>query len=235
MMKSLLSMLLLISFSFGGSNIADNKLNEMTMLIHKQDIIASAIDEYIILYGAIPSNLAALKSVNLIDTNTTYTGTMNINGLTKVIQLNDTLSSNTTDYQKDFYLNTNNKLKQSTHLISSNTASAIYQFSTKAISNYLSALSGIIVSPSIPTTPSEGTVWLNSITSQLYIYASATWVSVNPKKLYILRDIAELPTTATINDGAIVLTTTTLTKYLYTGTAWVTIPQTIPFTYNGVF
>ena len=92
---------------------------------------------------------------------------------------------------------------------------------------------GVTVSPTAPV-GTNGVTWLNSITKTLYFYASG-WKSLNVKKLYIVRSTAELPIPANVNDGAIVLTTTSLVKYLYDGTSWQAIPQSIPFTYNGVF
>ena len=146
--------------------------------------------------------------------------------------MSDTVSP-AQDYQKDYYLNTTDRSKESTHTISGSTFTASYSFTSKAIFSYL-ASSSMTVSPTAPSSPATGSLWLNSLTNQIYYYSSG-WLSVNPRKLYIVRDASELPTAATVNDGAMVVTTSSLTKYLYNGTAWLVIPQSIPFTYNGTF
>lgn len=234
MKKLLLSIFLTLTCN--AETVQESRLNAITALIQKQDLIAAAIDTYVSLYGTTPASIATLKSATLLGTNVTYTGTMNVSGTTKTIILSDTLSP-VQEYQKDYYLNTTNKTKESTHTLTGNTFTATYSFSTKAIFSYLSSVSSasMTVSPSAPSSPASGAVWLNSLTNQIYYYSVGGWISVNPRKLWILRNVAELPTTATINDGAIIHDGTNLTKYLYTGTTWALIPQSIPFTYNGAF
>lgn len=233
MMKKLILILLTtLSLCFSEETIVDNKINEITMLIKKQDHIAGAVDTYISMYGTIPANVNALKTANLLGADVVYTGTLSVNGVGKSIVLSDTVTAPET-YQSDLYLNTNDRIKYSTHTVSGTNFSSSYPFTSKATFSYLSS-STMIVSPTAPSSPSNGTVWLHSLTKQIYYY-SGGWVSLNPRKLWILRNTAELPTTATANDGAIIHDGTNLSKYLYSGTAWVLIPQSIPFTYNGTF
>lgn len=231
-MKKLILIILIALSCYGVEDVRDNRLNAITALIKKQDMIAATCDMYISLYGAIPSSIVTLKNANLLPSSVTYSGTITVNGATKTIVLSDTVSPNET-YQKDFYLNTTDKAKESTHTVSGNTFTASYQFTTKAIYSY-TASSSMTVSPTAPASPTNGSTWLNSLTNQIYYYLGG-WISVNPRKLYIVRDVSELPTGATINDGAMVVTTSSLTKYLYNGTAWLVIPQSIPFTINGAF
>lgn len=231
MKKLILIALLALSSCYGVEDVRDNRLNTITALIKKQDMIAATADMYISLYGAIPSSIVTLKNANLLPPGTTYSGTITINGATKTIVLSDTVSPNET-YQKDFYLNTTDRSKESTHTVSGNTFIASYPFTSKAIYSY-TASSSVTVSPTAPASPINDMTWLNSITNQIYIYKGG-WLSVNPRKLYIVRDFSEFPT-GTINDGGIVLTTTSITKYLHNGTGFQVIPQSIPFTINGAF
>lgn len=232
MKKVFLIFLIMLSSCYADNDVQDNRLNAITTLIKKQDMIAASCDMYISLHGALPSSIVTLKNANLLPPDVIYSGTITVNGASKAIMLSDTVSPNNT-YQKDFYLNTTDRSKESTHTVSGNTFTASYPFTSKATFSY-TASSSITVSPTAPASPTNGMTWLNSLTNQIY-YFNGGWISVNPRKLYIVRDIAELPTSAATNDGAIVLTTISLAKYLYSGTAWVAIPQTIPFTYNGTF
>jgi hypothetical protein len=232
MKKLILIILLVLSSCYADESVQGNRLNTITALIQKQDALASAIDMYISLYGTIPGSITALKTAEVLDPAFTYTGTFSVNGVGKAIVLSDTVSPVTT-YQQDFYLKTNDQSKASTHTVAGSTFTASYPFTSKATFSYF-ASSSITVSPKAPSSPAMGSTWLNSLTNQIYYY-SGGWISVNPRKLWIVRDVAELPTSATVNDGAIVLTTSSLTKYLYNGTSWITIPQTIPFTLNGAF
>lgn len=230
-MKKLILIILIALSCYGVEDVRDNRLNAITALIKKQDMIAATCDMYISLYGAIPSSIVTLKNANLLPSSVTYSGTITVNGATKTIVLSDTVSPNET-YQKDFYLNTSDKSKESTHTVSGNTFTASYVFSSKATFSY-TASSSVTVSPTAPASPTTDMTWLNSITNQIYIYKGG-WLSVNPRKLYIVRDYSEFPTGA-INDGGIVLTTTSMTKYLHNGIKFEVIPQSIPFTINGAF
>jgi len=232
-MKKLILAVLLTLSSCYAETVQGSRLSAVEALILKQDMIAATADMYIALHGTIPTSITELKNAKILPSDVSYTGTMTINSATKRIVLSDTVSPNE-QYQKDFYLNTTNKSKESTHTVSGDTFSASYPFTSKAIFSHL-ASSSMTVSPTPPSSPSSGTTWLNSLTNQIYYFSGASWLSVNPRKLYILRDASELPTSATVNDGAMVVTTSSLTKYLYSGTAWVVIPQSIPFTYNGTF
>lgn len=231
MKKLIVTLLTTLSLCFGDT-ITDNKINEISMLIKKQDLIAGAVDTYIALYGTIPANVNTLKTANLLGADVVYTGTLSVNGASKLILLSDTITAPET-YQSDFYLNTNDRSKYSTHTVVGTSFNASYPFTSKATFSYLSS-SSMVVSPTAPSSPVNGTIWLNSLTKQIYYYASG-WLSVNPRKLWIVRDIAELPTSASVNDGAIIHDGTNLSKYLHNGTTWILIPQAIPFTYNGTF
>lgn len=230
-MKKLILIILIALSCYGVEDVRENRLNAITALIQKQDMIAASTDIYIALYGTIPGSISDLKDKGLLNQDVTYTGTISINGATNAIILSDNISPNDI-YQKDFYLNTTDKSKESTHTVSGKTFTASYPLTTKAIYSYL-ASSSMTVSPTAPTSPTNDMTWLNSITNQIYIYKSG-WLSVNPRKLYIVRDYSEFPTGA-INDGGIVLTTTSMTKYLHNGIKFEVIPQTIPFTINGTF
>lgn len=231
-MKKVLLIILITLSCFGVEDVRENRLNTITALIKKQDMIAATCDMYISLYGAIPSSITTLKNASLLPPSYTYSGTITVNGATKTIVLSDTISANDT-FQKDFYLNTKDRSKEVTPSVSGNTFTASYQFTSKAIYSYTAASSVTTVSPTAPASPTNDMTWLNSITNQIYIFKGG-WLSVNPRKLYIVRDISELPSGA-INDGGIVLTTSSLTKYLHNGTGWQVIPQSIPFTINGAF
>jgi hypothetical protein len=229
--------LLVLTILFGLNNLSadevtDNKINLVKQLVYKQDILAGAIDMYITLYGTVPANVTAIKSANLLGSNFTYSGTMSINGANKEITLTDTVDAPEV-YQSDYYINTTDRNKFSTPSVTGTSFSAVYPFTQKALYSYSLASNGVTVQPTAPASV-NGTYWLNSITKHLY-YFQGSWISLNVKKLYIVRDTAELPTTHNNNDGAIVLTTTTLTKYISNGTNWYAIPQAIPFTYNGAF
>ncbi|WP_442766049.1 hypothetical protein [Sulfurospirillum cavolei] len=230
-MKKLI-LIVLVTLLCYAETVQESRLNAITALIQKQDMIAAACDTYISLYGTAPASIATLKSATLLGANVTYTGTINVSGTNKTIVLSDTITP-VQEYQKDYYLNTTNKTKESTHSVTGNAFVATYSFTSRAIFSYLSSAS-MTVSPVAPTSPASGAMWLNSLTNQIYYYSSG-WISVNPRKLWVVRNISELPTTASVNDGAIVLTTSSLTKYLYNGTAWLVIPQTVPYTYNGAF
>lgn len=231
MKKLILIALLALSSCYGVEDVRENRINTVKALIQKQDMIAATADMYISLYGAIPSSIVTLKNANLLPSGTTYSGTITVNGATKTIVLSDTIASNDT-YQKEFYLRTKDRAKEATPSVSGNTFTASYQFTTKAIYSY-TASSSVTVSPTAPASPTTDMTWLNSITNQIYIYKGG-WLSVNPRKLYIVRDFSEFPTGA-INDGGIVLTTTSMTKYLHNGIKFEVIPQNIPFTINGAF
>lgn len=233
-MKKILA-ILIIALSFNSlyaNEVTENKLNLVKQLIYKQDILAGAVDMYITLYGTVPANITAIKSANLLGSNFSYSGTMSVSGTNKEITLTDTVSAPEV-YQSDYFINTTDKNKYSTNSVSGSNFQAVYPFTQKALYSYSLASNGVTVQPTAPASV-NGTYWLNSITKHLY-YFQGSWISLNVKKLYIVRDTAELPTTHNNNDGAIVLTTTTLTKYISNGTNWYAIPQAIPFTYNGAF
>ena len=224
----------LFSTSFAGT-IQENKINDIKALSQKQDILASAIDLYLALYGQAPAGISTLKSSHLLGSAFTYNGTYSIDGVNKLIILTDTISSPET-YQIDYYKNTTDMNKYSIHTVSGNSFVAKYPFTSKATYSYLlKSTSSAVVSPVPPSSPSPNTVWLNSLTKQLYFYNGGMWETLNPKKLWIVRNTSELPTSATSGEGAIVLTPTSLKKYLYVNGSWGLVPQTIPFTYNGTF
>lgn len=220
--------------AFAGT-VQENKINDIKALMQKQDILASAIDLYIALYGKAPLNINTLKTAHLLGNVFNYSGTYSIDGVNKLIMLTDTVSSPET-YQVDYYKNTTNMDKYSIHTVSGNSFVAKYPFTSKSTYAYLlQSTSSAIVSPVPPSSPSANTIWLNSLTKQLYYYGGGLWRALNPKKLWILRNTSELPTSATEGEGAIVLTPTSLKKYLFVNGSWGLVPQNIPFTYNGTF
>ena len=140
MKKLILIVLLALSSCYGAEDVRENNINKIKALIQKQDMIAASCDMYISLYGAIPSSIVTLKNANLLPSSVTYSGTITANGASKTIILSDTVSPNNT-YQSDFYLNTTDKSKESTHTVSGNTFTASYVFSSKATFSYTASIS----------------------------------------------------------------------------------------------
>jgi len=233
-MKKIFLILFSSLLLFGGATVTNNKVNLIKQLIQKQDIVADAINMYIMLYGKTPTNLNDIKNSHLLSNNFNYSGTISFNIPNKTIILKNVLL-NTEKYQKDYYINTLDKLKYSINSVSGNTYQAIFPFIQKAIYSYIANKNGIKVNPKPLISPPTGTVWYNPLNGKTFVYKNNNKHSLIIKNLYIVRDFSELPKTATLNDGGIVLKPNSLKKYIFFNNTWNEIPQNIPFNYNASF
>lgn len=211
----------------------ENEINIVKRVIQEQDLLANSIDTYVSLYGTAPGNLTVLQNADLISDIFSTTATFTVNTTDKSIVVTTNIASATT-IQRDYFLNNNNRDKLAVASISGDNFISTYMFSHEASFSSI-ANASMNVSPTAPTSPSSGNVWLDSTTRLHYYYDGSQWRSLNVKRLWIVRSTGELTTTADINDGAILVDTTKTEKYIYSGTAWFKIPQNIPFTYNGTF
>lgn len=248
--KILILLILFVLNSFAilmanDKNIIQDSIKDNVSLIKKlsneQDLIANMIELYIELYGEKPTSINQLKNKKLLDNsfNTSYFDDFNINVSNNSILINSTFN-NALVYQKDFYLNdfTRNRIIETS--INADIFSTRYYLSKEAL-NTLSYV-GVVdyISPTTPngaTTPplSDNRSWYNTRTKKILYYIAGSWVSLEAKKLYIVKSLAELNSLNAIeNDAGIILTTTSLEKYLFVGSRWVKL-ENVPYNYNTGF
>ena len=235
MKKALLILMLISSFiSFSlelKADVITDRVNLIKKLSNDQDLIANIIELYIELYGTNPNSLDTLKDVGLLDNSFNFSYSSNFSISTNTITINSNFPT-AEIYQRDFYLNNFARGRVIEPVVNGNTFTTKY-FLSKEASNTKSYVG--IVSNISPTTPSSTSgSWYNTRLKKIFFYNSG-WQSLDAKKLWIVKSVAELNSiSAAENDAGIVLTTTSLEKYLYVSNSWVKI-QNIPFNYNTGF
>ena len=230
-MKKIL-LLIGLTLNLLAGTVQENKISDIDMLIQNQTILANSVEQYVKLYAKAPSSINDIKSKNLLTKSFVSNATYNVNLTSKSIKIS-TIIKNPEVFQKDYFLYNKNKKRFSIQTVIGNTFTSEYMFGFDTISSVV-AKTNFIVSPTEPPR-TINTFWYNSITRLQYFYDGISWKNLNIKRIWFLRNLAELPTTSTLGESAIILTPTSLTKYLYTGTGWKLVPQNIPFSYNGSF
>jgi hypothetical protein len=214
------------------AKINENLLYKIDSIMQKQDLLSDAIDMYISMYGVVPASIAQIKLKGILS------GNFNEANTTFVVTNGDKIEIRTTKqqlevYEKDYFLNNRTKNKEATPIVVDKSLNTIFFLSNMAKKSYYFAQKGVIVSPDKPSSKPINTIWLDSIVRKLYIYTGTKWNNLFVRKLWIIKNVADLPNAATSGDGAIVFTTTQLEKYIFTDGNWFKIPQSIPFDYNG--
>lgn len=219
------------------ADLVQDNISLIKKLSNEQDLIANTIELYIELYGVAPTNINQLKSSGLLSNTyvTTYFNSFTAN--TNSITVNSTYSNYET-YQKDFYVNdfTRNRVIEPT--VNSNTFTTKY-FLVKEALNTLSYV-GVVnfIAPVPPTSASANKSWYDTRKKKIFYYIGGNWITLDAKKLWIVKSLAELNSLATNgaveNDAGIILTPTSLDKYLFVSNQWYKI-ENVPYNYNTGF
>lgn len=232
-MKKIL-ILCITLFCFIKADIVSDGIDLIKKESFSQDVLAGSIELYVETFGTTPT-LAQLKSSGFLDASFPFSGSFSVGATSFTVT---TTIIGAEQYQKDFFLNDYARGRVTTPSISGNNFITTFYFGRKAIYSKNLKTSGITFVQNTPPTGSANQTWWDTSKQQMYIYIGG-WKSLNAKKLWIFRNIAELNAVSTINenDGAVIIdaTGTSLVKYLYVSGAWRIIPQTIPFAYNGAF
>lgn len=212
------------------ADIIDDNINLIRKMSNEQDLMANAVELYIELYANTPTNINTLKNAGLIDSSFSFSGSFSVSGNTITVSSSYV---NAQTYQKDFYLNNFNRGRVVSPTVTGNIFATKYYLNKEAVNT--KTFIGVVdyIFPTTPSTTTTGKTWYSTRLKKMFTYQSG-WKSLDVKKLYIVKSTAELPTTATENDGAIVLTTTLFEKYLYVSSNWYKI-ETVPFNYNTGF
>lgn len=234
-MKKIILAISLMAVTYSSAGIVEDKVNLVRQETYKQDVLADAIESYIQHTGTVPADLAAIKTANLISSTFSFTGSFAVDTSDYDFTITSTIAGPEV-YQTDFYLNNLDRSRAVSPSTVTTSFTTEYYLNAEAIYSYtLASSTTATVSKTAPGSPSSGDVWMNSQLRQIYFYTGSAWLNLNPKKLYILRSTASLPTASSENDGAIVHTGAAMSKHIYSAGTWYTIPEAIPFTYNGQF
>lgn len=219
------------------ADVIEDNINLIKKLSNEQDLIANTIELYIELYGTNPTTLNQLKSSGLIDNSysSVYFNSFSVtsNSITvKSTYLNYEI------YQKDFYLNNYNRNRVIEPTVVSDTFATKYYLNKESL-NTLSYKNIVdFIAPAKPSSTIANKSWYDTRQKKIFYYIGSNWITLDAKKLWIVKSIAELnslsTTGATENDAGIILTPTSLDKYIYVSNQWYKI-ENIPYNYNTGF
>lgn len=242
-LKQIMLSFFMVSFLLGSFNInlradiVQDNINLIKKLSNEQDLIANTIELYIELYGVNPTNISQLKSTGLIDNSYSPVFFNSFNVTTNSIIVNSTYSNYET-YQKDFYLNDFNRNRVVEPSVVSTTFTTKYYLNKESLNTLSYKTIVDFIAPIKPSSTIVNKSWYDTRKKKVFYYIGGNWITLDAKKLWIVKSISELSslatTGATENDAGIVLTTTSLDKYIFVSNQWYKI-ENVPYNYNTGF
>ena len=79
-----------------------------------------------------------------------------------------------------------------------------------------------VISPTAPSTPGLGDIWLDSDNGKTYIWDGAFWIEVGGSSSQAVAAVTSIPPTSPVL-GSIWLNSSTAKTYIYDGSFWVEV------------